>query len=322
MKFAALGVALALISACAARGPVVAPSLPESETTRSVELTETPFFPQTRYYCGPASLAMLLNDAGRDVDVQELGDQVYLPEKRGSLQIEMVAATRHNRRLPYVIDGELPSLLEEIRAGRPVLVFQNLGIKVLPVWHYAVVIGYDPVDDEIVLRSGTERRKVMSAAAFMDTWERAGKWAMVALEPGAMPVEPDPERYVSAVAAMASIDPRLPLSWLRAAEERWPERAMVPFAIGNAHYASGRPREAARNFRRALSLDPAMHAARNNLAHVLAERGCADQALEEINRALGDAPEDREELRKTLIQTRSEIMEQQARGDGAGASCS
>lgn len=60
---------------------------------RSQELLETPFFPQDAYQCGPASLAMVLNSQGVEVSPQHLQALVYLPQRKGSLQAEMLAAS-------------------------------------------------------------------------------------------------------------------------------------------------------------------------------------------------------------------------------------
>ena len=59
-RFALLLSVTLLLSACAARGPFIAASLAPGART-SVELDGTPFFPQDRYQCGPASLAMALD---------------------------------------------------------------------------------------------------------------------------------------------------------------------------------------------------------------------------------------------------------------------
>jgi hypothetical protein len=34
--------------------------------------------------------------------------------------------------------------VDQLEAGRPVLVLQNLALKLWPQWHYAVVVGYLP----------------------------------------------------------------------------------------------------------------------------------------------------------------------------------
>jgi tetratricopeptide (TPR) repeat protein len=320
-RLPAAGLALVLLlgAGCAARGPVLPEAVQETGAGPRVELAQTPFFPQTAYYCGPAALATILKSAGVEAGPEELGDRVYLPEKRGSLQIEVMAAARHYRRMPYRIDPELTTILAELSAGRPVLVFQNLGIRLIPVWHYAVVVGYDAGEDTIFLRSGETRRRVMSAGDFLDTWERADKWGIVVLRPGELPANPDPRRYLSAAAAMEElVSGELAMQWFLAAREAWPDDALVHFALGNSLYGVGDVEAALASYRDALALDPGLLAARNNLAHVLAERGCLDEATAQIDRAL--AEEAGGELRQTLEQTRLEILERVEEG-GVSGSC-
>ena len=55
----------------------------------------------------------------------------------------MIAATRGYDRLAVVLDSSLDVVLREVSAGIPVLVLQNLGVASLPLWHYAVVVGFD-----------------------------------------------------------------------------------------------------------------------------------------------------------------------------------
>jgi len=58
-------------------------------------------------------------------------------------------------------------------------VLQNLALDWVPMWHYAVVVGYDLAADEIVLRSGRTKRQVMAMPTFERTWKRSRFWAMV-----------------------------------------------------------------------------------------------------------------------------------------------
>ena len=94
------------------------------EITKAVELSGTPFFPQEEYQCGPAALATVLNVAGVAAAPDDLVDQVYLPKQHGSLQIELLAATRRADRIPYRFEPTLVALRAELDAGRPVLVLQ------------------------------------------------------------------------------------------------------------------------------------------------------------------------------------------------------
>ena len=81
-------VLLLLVSACASI-PASVRAIDDGATV--VELDHTPFIPQERYQCGPAALTTVLTVSGVDVDLQQIVDQVYLPEKQGSLQLEMLA---------------------------------------------------------------------------------------------------------------------------------------------------------------------------------------------------------------------------------------
>jgi len=198
-----IGFAL-LLYGCASPSPVLRPHLPNDLSDTAVELDSTPFYPQTVHQRGPAALAMSLGAAGVDVIPEVLTPQIYLPARKGSLQPELIAATRRYARLPYVITPHIGSLLAELRAGRPVLVLQNLATGTFPAWHYAVVIGYLPNSDEFVLRSGTTRRDIVAARRFLGTWQLADSWGLVALRPGELPAGAQPERYLEAAADLES----------------------------------------------------------------------------------------------------------------------
>ena len=102
-----------LLSGCAAI-PDAVRDLPEGA---SVELDDAPFYPQERFQCGPAALTTVLVASGADVALDAIVDEVYLPGREGSLQVELVAAGRRHGRLPYLIDGTLASVHAEIEAA-------------------------------------------------------------------------------------------------------------------------------------------------------------------------------------------------------------
>src|SRR5690606_32243644 len=91
-----------------------------------------PFFAQDRYQCGPAALATMLGAAGVDVTPEQLVPLVYVPQRKGSFQVEMLAAARRFGRLAYPLEPRLDALLREVRGGHPVLVLQNLGLDWYP----------------------------------------------------------------------------------------------------------------------------------------------------------------------------------------------
>ena len=101
----------------------------------AVELSQTPFFPQTEHQCGPAALATVLQPHHVDVSPQTLSSQLYIPAREGSLQVEMAVTARRYGMLPYPLNPEFADLLAEIAAGHPVLVLQNLRFDWWPQWH-------------------------------------------------------------------------------------------------------------------------------------------------------------------------------------------
>jgi len=257
------------------------------DLSTAVELTEVPFYAQERYQCGPAALTTLLVTSAADTSLEAVTDRVYLPGRQGSLQTELVAATRANERIPYVVDGTLRALIAELEAGRPVLVLQNLGVSWYPVWHYAVVAGIDPAADRVILRSGTERRRLTPTRTFLRTWERGDYWALVTLEPGELPAAANKGRYMAAVAGVAATGhSEAAYAGWQAGLARWPDDTNALFGLASAAYDLKRYAEAERLYRDLLDADPDLHPARNNLAYALLAQGWRDEALGEIDRIL------------------------------------
>ncbi|MET0519171.1 MAG: PA2778 family cysteine peptidase, partial [Burkholderiaceae bacterium] len=151
------------------------------------QLSDVPFIAQDDYECGPAALAMLLQAAGVQARAAELKPQVFLPGRRGSLQLELLVAARRHGLPAYRLAPSLQALLTEIAAGHPVLVFENLSLPIYPVWHYAVVIGYDRERGTLRLHSGRTAEMEMSLSTFERTWARGDSWAMVALPVDQLP---------------------------------------------------------------------------------------------------------------------------------------
>lgn len=260
---------------------------PGKHLPQQVELSKVPFYPQETHQCGPASLAMVLNEAGARLTPQDLTPQVYLPARQGSLQVEMLAATRRNGLLAYELAPRLDEVLAEIAAGTPVVVLQNLALEWYPVWHYAVVVGYDLKREEIILRSGLERRQALPFATFERTWERAGHWAMVAVPPGKLPRTATESAYVSAAVALEkSSSPKNAEAAYEAALKRWPRNLPARIGLGNAAYAAGDLKRAERAYLQATLDHPDSAIAFNNLAQTLADQRRYAEALAAANRAV------------------------------------
>jgi hypothetical protein len=262
-------------------------SSPPVSLPRHVELTSVPYFAQDAYQCGPASLAMSLNSVGFSVTPEILKPELYLPDRHGSLQVEMLATARRNGAVAYQLAPELNDVMHEIAAGTPVVVLQNLALSWYPVWHYAVVIGYDLDQAEIILRSGPEQRQILPMKTFEYTWARGNYWAMVAMPPGKIPETADATPFIAAVSALEkSSGPEKVQSTYIAALKRWPGNLSAQIGVGNAAYQLHDLNQAEAVFRQAAHDHPDSVAAFNNLAQTLSDQGRPDEALQAAHRAV------------------------------------
>jgi hypothetical protein len=278
---------LGALGGCAVQRAVVSGSPALAGADAPIELVETPFFPQQVLQCGPAALATVLGAAGVEAHPDALTREVYTPGLGGSLQLELVAAARSRGFLPYVIAPEADALLAELVAGRPVLVLQNLRLRSWPAWHYAVVVGANPVDETLLLRSGETRRLEMPARRFLATWDRADRWGLVLLEPGELPARPDRARYFDAVAGLEETGRyRAAAAAWTVALAYWPEDPVALFGLGTARYLDGDLDAARAAYAALLAQAPDHAAALNNLANVLADQGCVAAARALVLRAL------------------------------------
>ena len=283
---------LALVSACST--PLQTLSIREKppDIPPQQELTSTPFFPQLEYYCGPAALAAIVNYRDIEVAPDDIAPLIYVPDLKGSLQEEVVAAARRFNLLPVQLDGKLESILREVASGNPVLVLQNLGLKIYPQWHYAIVIGYDLEEESITMRSGTRERLVRPFSLFERTWKRGGHWALSIVSPGQVPVTIKAENFLDTLIEFEQTsDLNSAYRGYLSATKKWPSNAMARIGLGNTSYALGEFEQSETAYKNALQLSPQMAEAWNNLAYALAKQGKSEESLDAINRALKISPE-------------------------------
>lgn len=265
-----------------------------------------PFFPQDEYQCGPAALATVLGWSGVEATPESLAPQVYLPARKGSLQAEMLTVPARHGRLAVQLPDDPSALLDELHAGHPVVVLQNLSLPAQPVWHYAVLVGFDPAAGAVTLRSGRIREHVVKWRTFLATWQRAGSWAMVVLRPGELPAAATAQAYTAGALTLERAEQHDAAAAAYAAGmRRWPDEVLMPFGLANARYAQDDLAGAEQALRIALQIDPGAMPVLNNLAQVLIEQGCPALAITYAERALAQAGERAEQVRDTLELARS-----------------
>lgn len=245
-----------------------------------------PFVPQTAFHCGPATLSMVAQHAGLKTNAQQLASQVFVPGLQGSLQAEMLTAPRRQGLMSIQVQPTLRDVLQHVASGTPVIVLQNLALPIKPLWHYAVVIGYDIPANQVILHSGTDAQKTMPFDTFEHTWARSGHWAMIVARPDSVPENVGEPQYVQAAAALERTN-------LRAAHRayirgmlRWPDNRYLQFGLANTYVAQQQPTQARRVLERLVEQHPDWGDAWNNLAILRADLGDRDGAVEAIDRAM------------------------------------
>jgi predicted double-glycine peptidase len=250
------------------------------------QISKVPFIAQEDYQCGPAALAMVAQHAGVQRDMATWVEQVYVPARQGALQTEMLAASRRNGLPAYTLAPRVDALLREVAAGNPVLVLQNLAFGWSPVWHYAVVIGFDQAQGTVTLHSGRMAHMPMSLTTFERTWARADRWAIVALAPQQLPATAQADAYVASVVALERVQPAAAQTAYATALQTWPTHRIALLGAGNSAYTLGQLGAAQQAYRAATQAYPQDGDAWNNLAQVLLDGGQHRAALEAVQRAV------------------------------------
>ncbi|WP_248850371.1 PA2778 family cysteine peptidase [Thiomicrospira microaerophila] len=271
----------------------VEPSSLSLEKT-SIELVDVPFYPQAEYQCGPAALATLLQYRGQTILPDDLVSRVYTPQKQGSLQIDMIAAVRQQGLMPYPLAVNMQALLTEVSAGNPVLILQNLSFNWAPVWHYAVVMGYDLERNELILRSGETERWLTTLTTFERTWRRADYWGIVIVEADQIPPTANPLDWLKTAFDLEQTGQAdKALIAYRTGFQTWPESVGLGMALGNLLYAQADYLASSKVFQQLSLSHPLEAQVWNNWAYALKAKSCEQAALQAARCANTLAPNHR-----------------------------
>lgn len=232
------------------------------------QVENVPFIDQSVGYCGPATLTMVMQWNGKPVTVDEVAAMTFTPGLKGSLQSDMISASRRLGFMAVPIKN-LDALLKEVAAGHPVIVFENLSVSWLPTWHYAVVIGYDLNKKEIVLHSGQDANYHWDLEKFERSWMLGDYWGLVVLPAGQLAASADEFNNSSAAAGLEQTQKfhEAEISY-RSILEKWPTSLIALTGLANINYQKQNYRLAQSLLKKALKHHPESQTAQHNLAVV------------------------------------------------------
>lgn len=294
-----------LLGWCLGCAPHTLHTQPDWESRpESIKIRNVPAFAQNTHQCGATALASMLCWSGIQTSPEELAPQVYDPKRKGTLQNSLLSAARRQGRVGFQIHG--PHVLpKELQAGHPVLVLLNQGLTWWPVWHYAVVCGYEGPNQKIIMAGGKPSKEEISWSKFHRMWLRADEWGLLVLPPDELPATASAPEWLRAVHGLELAGKyEQALTGYAAALQRWPFELAAMMGMANSLYALGRLEEAESTLRQAVKIHPDAGPAFNNLAQVLLEQGKIQAAQQAINTALqlgGPYTESFQETRTAIL---------------------
>lgn len=207
---------LLLVSGCSSQ-VVVAPevrALPER-----VELNGVPFFAETAFEGAPGAVAVMLSQQDVVTTPGLVAKKMRLPGQEALVEKNLTRVVTEHGLLVYPLPSRLADVLEQVSAGYPVLVRLDDG-SLISSPHYAVVVGYDRVKQRLLLRSGMNRRLIMTFKDFQSAWDALGNWAILIQAPAQLPANVERQRWLTAVSQLEQAGQKLAAGNAREALER------------------------------------------------------------------------------------------------------
>jgi ABC-type bacteriocin/lantibiotic exporter with double-glycine peptidase domain len=150
-------------------------TIPENSQSHIIE--NVPFYAQTSYQCGPASLAGVLNYWGIKVTPDKIAEEIYSASARGTLDIDMVLYARRKGLLVTQYEGTVDDLRKNIDSRHPLIVLVDYGFSFVRKNHFIVVIGYN--DHGVIVNSGKKKGKFVWEKDFVKSWEKTKFWTLL-----------------------------------------------------------------------------------------------------------------------------------------------
>ncbi len=166
-----------------------------------VELNGVPTFRSEAYQSGPSALASMLSQQGIVMTPGLLDKPLHLPGGEADLERNMQVLAREYGLMVYPLDVRLTAVLAQVAAGYPVMA--RLGGGLWSQARYVVVVGFNQQKGTILLRSGMDRRLLMSFSDFESKWKSAGSWAILTQRPSQLPTNVDAQRWRDSANATA-----------------------------------------------------------------------------------------------------------------------
>lgn len=244
-----------------------------------------PYYPDTRNFFAPSTLASNLNFYGTNVLVNKLLPRTYITAQKGTLEFDAILSARKFGFIVYPLTEDIQDVFLEVSQNHPVVV--TLKNPDNPDdWSFHTVYGFDFTDKTITLTDSTRNPKKLSMDEFDREWSQAQHWAITITPPNIIPAS---AREIGYLTAISRIEPIAPLAAKEAyfkTLERWPNNIVALIGIGDIAYVHHDYKEALEYFQKAVKVNPSSGDALNNLAETYMALHQPQMALTTIQKAV------------------------------------
>lgn len=283
----------------------------KDNTILSYKKIDSYIYPQDKFYCGPSSLATVLKKEGIWFDYSKLVSTTFTPALKGTLQPQMKASLRSYGLIPYETCKDLSCLLKEISINNSqIIVLLNLGLKLHPVWHYSVLLGYDKKEKKVFLSAPDGSETWMSFEEFERFYNAGGSWSVVALKKDKIPVSSGENEILMAILDMYEIGQK---EIARGAAvtyiSKYPSSYKAMVLLSNIYLDMQEYKSAIFVYKEILKIKPDEASILNNLAIALSGDGKHEEAKKYALKAISLGGKFANRYKSTLDKIESAIKE-------------
>lgn len=165
-----------LISGCAQNQPS---SQISSDNDNAVIIENVPFVKQKDKFCGPASMASVMQFYGEDIDQDEIAEVIYIPQLNGALISDMENYAKDSGYKVESSNGNIEMLKSNLDENKPVILLVDRGKWKVSVPHYYVAYGYNDERRIIILHTGDKSDQEISFDKVDEEWGKMNNLMLV-----------------------------------------------------------------------------------------------------------------------------------------------
>lgn len=171
--------AVTAAAACGPAGPAALRAPRPPVPPAAYRISDVPLVEAHEGWCGPAALAAVLRFHGDDARAAEIADDIYLADRRGALNLDLLVWARRRGYEASAGEGSTVALMQTVVRDRPVICMIRRRGPLAGRNHFIVIRGYEDSGEVWLADTGDDREVRVAAADFERDWSSCGRWMLV-----------------------------------------------------------------------------------------------------------------------------------------------